>query len=125
MTTAQLLSTCSTTARRSRQAQGVFFGERTGHPGLLGVEPRQRRHHQLLTLRTEREQDPSSIVRVRTPGDEPPVDQGVHDPVSVPLEMPASAATCRVSMSPQIHTTHSTTHPVQVRSWGASTVRSR
>ena len=46
-------------------------------------------------------------------------------PVRVPLETPASAATWRLSISPQIQITQSTTQPVQVSPCGASTVRSR
>ena len=46
-------------------------------------------------------------------------------PVRVPLETPASAATWRLSISPQIQITQRTTQPVQVSPWGASTVRSR
>lgn len=46
-------------------------------------------------------------------------------PVSVPLEIPASAAVCRVSISSQIHTTHSTTKALQVRSAARSAEFSR
>ncbi|WP_372505717.1 hypothetical protein [Actinomadura madurae] len=39
--------------------------------------------------------------------------------------MPASSATCRVSISSQIHTTQSTTNEVQVRSAERSTELSK
>ena len=42
-------------------------------------------------------------------------------PVSVALEMAALSATCRVSIPSQIHTTHMTTKPLQVRSYWRST----